>query len=146
MYPVEKSDWYTGDINSVWARGLTAQVKDVKTGITFSLKRIYGGYHADAEPLTTADTAKLCQAYGVSTPTQILSSMAKRPIWVTIGGRTFAASLYGTPHGDDNLLNNNFVGQLCVHFTNSKGHDSGIVSATHKKAIEEAYNAAPIKK
>ncbi len=148
LYPVERVDWTSGVVDKVWAKGATAQIKDVRTGKTFTLQRLYGGAHIDAEPLTAADTAVICQLYGVSSASQMTENKhyQKRPLWVTVGGRTFAASLYAVPHGSQSILNNNFPGQLCVHFLNSRTHGSNIIHKEHTAAVNEAYNAAPQKK
>ena len=42
------------------------------------------------------------------------------------------------PNGDT-IDNNNMTGQICLHFTNSKGHASGEVSDSHSEAIQYAY-------
>ena len=155
LYPVEKIDWYTGGIKSIWSVGTVAIITDVYTGISFQAQRLYGDNHADCEPLTTADTAAYCRIYGVSTPQEIedreqeLQSYKRRPLWVTIGGRTFAASMYGIPHNydGDRIPDNGFTGQFCVHFTNSKTHSTGIVDPDasyngyfgHQSAIKYAY-------
>ena len=70
-------------------------------------------------------------------------------MWISLKGRSFAASIYGVPHNypaGDKIPDNNFNGQFCVHFLNSKIHSSGRVDSDHQKAIEEAYNAAPARK
>ena len=155
LYPVEKIDWYTGGIRSIWAVGKVAVITDVYTGISFRAQRLYGDNHADCEPLTTADTAAICKIYGVSTPQQIsdqeqkLHSYRRRPLWVTIGGRTFAASMYGIPHNydGDRIADNGYNGQFCVHFTNSRTHTTNIVDPDasyndnfgHQSAIQYAY-------
>lgn len=146
LYPVEKSDWVTGDISTVWARGTSAKIKDVRTGYVLTLRRWAGGSHIDAEPLTAFDTQQLCSIYGVSKASQInyKDHWQRRPVWVTVGNRTFAGSLIGVPHNDgdgDTIANNNFDGQLCVHFTNSRTHGSNIVDPNHQDAVNEAYNA-----
>ena len=156
LYPVEKSDWYTGDIQRVWTVGAVAIITDVYTGISFKAQRLYGDNHADCEPLTTADTAAYCRIYGVTTPQDIedreqeLQSYRRRPLWVTIGGRTFAASMYGIPHNysGDRIADNGYNGQFCVHFTNSKTHTTNIVDPDasynnyfgHQSAINYAYS------
>ncbi|MBR5110792.1 MAG: SH3 domain-containing protein [Clostridia bacterium] len=135
LYPVEKSDWFTGDIQEVWPNGSVAILTDVYTGISFKAQRLYGGNHADCEPVDTADTAAICAIYGVSRPQEIedreqeLQSYRRRPTWVTVGGRTFCASVYGIPHNysGDRIANNGYTGQFCVHFTNSRTHTSNIV-------------------
>lgn len=151
LYPVEIVDWYKGDINSFWGRGEVAVITDVRTGISLRIKRWAGAYHMDGEPLTAADTAALNKIYGVSDSQQILERnlYQRRSLWVTLKGRTFAASLYGVPHNypdGDTISNNNFSGQLCVHFYNSRTHSSGVVDSDHMKAIRYAYDQAPSRK
>ncbi len=151
IYPVEKIDWYTGGINTIFARGMNVKVTDVKSGITFWVHRWAGGSHADVEPLTAADTRRMCRIYGVNSSAEITSSKyyQRRPLWVTIGTRTFAASMYGVPHNypdGDTIANNDFKGQFCIHFTNSKTHTGNKVDAAHTEAIQYAYDHAPQRK
>ncbi|MDO5022607.1 MAG: peptidoglycan-binding protein [Eubacteriales bacterium] len=151
LYPVEVVDWYTGDIQSVWRKGDIAVITDVRTGLSFRSKRWSGGYHADVEPLTAADTEVLCRIYGVKDAQEISEKnmWQRRPLWVTLKGRTFAASMYGVPHNypaGDTIPNNNFNGQFCVHFLNSRTHTSNRIDENHMKAIREAYDKAPSKK
>lgn len=148
LYPAEKIDWYTGGIQQLWPKGANFKVYDVKTGIVWWAHRWSGGNHIDAEPLTAADTARLCKIYGVKTADEIASKdmWQRRPSLVTIGTRTFACSLYGVPHNypdGDTISTNNFKGQLCIHFTNSKTHTSNRVDSYHEQAIEYAYQNAP---
>ncbi len=148
LYPVEKIDWYTGGIQSIWSVGTVAVITDVYTGISFRAQRLYGDNHADCEPQTTADTAAICRIFGVSNPQEIsdreqeLQSWRRRPLWVTIGGRTFAASMYGIPHNfsGDRIPDNGYNGQFCVHFTNSKKHTNPEVD---NDAAYNGYFGAP---
>ena len=151
LYPVEKVDWFTGDINVVWAVGVTASITDVKTGISFRARRWAGGSHVDAEPLTSADTAAICDIYGVETSQEISDKnlYQRRPLWVTVGGRTFAGSLYGVPHNypaGDTIPGNDWRGQFCVHFVNSRTHETANVDPDHQKAIQDAYDLDPSRK
>ena len=151
LNPVELVDWYTGDINSFWGKGEVAVMTDVTTGISLRIKRWSGGYHVDGEPLTKADTAALCRIYGVKNAQEILEKnlYQRRPLWITLKGRTFAASLYGVPHNypkGDTIPDNDFNGQLCIHFYNSRTHSSGSVDRNHMKAIQTAYDKAPAQK
>ena len=147
IYPAEKIDWFTGGIQQLWPKGANQKVYDVRTGIVWWAHRWSGAYHADIEPLTAADTARLCKIYGVKNAEEIVKKdlWEKRPCLVTIGTRTFACSLYGVPHNEDGdtIPDNDMTGQICLHFTNSKGHESGKVSSGHTKATEEAYQNAP---
>ena len=43
----------------------------------------------------------------------------------------------------ETIKDNNFVGQLCIHFTNSKTHGSNKVDSLHTEAIEYAWLNAP---
>ena len=146
FYPVEKIDWYTGGIQQLWAKGANYKIYDVKTGIVWWAHRWSGVAHADIEPLTAADTARLCKIYGVDDAQDIWDNNLwhRRPCLITIGTRTFACSLFGMPHNPDGdtIDNNNMTGQICMHFTNSKGHDSGKVDTYHQEAIQDAYDWA----
>lgn len=156
LYPVELSDWDTGDIQKVWAKGETAVVTDVYTGISFVARRWSGYLHADVEPLTAKDTAAMCKIYGVSDAQEIedrtneLQTWRRRPLWVTVDGRTFAASMYGVPHNypdGDTIRDNNYNGQFCIHFVNSRVHKSEAIDVDsakngyfgHQSAIKYAY-------
>ena len=143
LYTPELADWNTSDIQQIFYKGCVATVTDVKTGISFQVKRWSGGSHADVEPLTAADTAAMCKIYGVSTAQEIADKdlYQRRSILVTVGGHTYAASMYGEPHNDEGntIKDNNFPGQFCIHFTNSKTHGSDKVDADHQQAITYAY-------
>ncbi|MBQ9211384.1 MAG: SH3 domain-containing protein [Clostridia bacterium] len=148
IYPAEKIDWWTGGINEMWAKGANYKVYDVKTGIVWWAHRWSGGYHVDCEPLTAADTARLCKAYGVTTAQEIANKnlYQRRPSLVTIGNRTFACSLYGIPHNypeGDTIATNDMKGQVCLHFTNSWTHGSKKVDSLHTEAIQYAIDNAP---
>ena len=148
-------DWYTGGIQSIFYKGCTAVVTDVNTGISFRVKRWSGGAHADVEPLTAADTAAMCKIYKVKTAQEISDKnlYQRHPVLVTIGDNSYAASMYGVPHNypaGDTIPDNDFYGQFCIHFVNSKTHGSGIVDVGnskngwygHQDAIMDAYRNA----
>ena len=141
LYSPELTEW--SGIKSIFYKGCVATVTDVKTGISFKVKRWSGGSHADVEPLTAADTAAMCRIYGVSTAQEIADKdlYQRRAILVTVGGHSYAASMYGEPHNDEGntIKDNNFQGQFCIHFTNSKTHGSDKVDADHQKAVTYAY-------
>lgn len=148
IYPAEKIDWYTGGIQTMWPKGTNVKVYDVKTGIVWWAHRWSGGYHADIETLTQADSDRLAKIYGVKNTAEIASKnlWQRRPCLVTIGSRTFACSLYGVPHNypdGDTIANNGMKGQVCLHFTNSKTHAGNKVDSYHTEAIEYAWLNAP---
>lgn len=129
------ADWWTSNIQSVFSRGTIATVTDVDTGISWKVKRRGGTNHADVEPLTAADTAKMKQAYGGSW------SWNRRAIWVTVGGKTYAASMNGMPHGTQSITDNNFSGHHCIHFLNSRTHTGNRLDSAHQAAVKKAYEA-----
>ncbi len=143
IYKVEKIDWFDGGIQQMIPRGANFKIYDVKTGIVWWAHRWAGSFHADIETLTKADSKRLCQIYGVSNLQEIVDKnlWQRRPCLVTIGTRTFACSLDGMQHNPDGdtIGNNGMDGQICLHFTNSKGHSSGAVSDSHSEAIQYAY-------
>ena len=130
------SDWWTGEISTVFARGDVGQITDVDTGLSFYIKRTGGVNHLDAQPLTSADTAIMFRIYGNKW------KWDRRAIWVTIDGKTYAASMNGMPHGEsDSMPDNNFDGCFCVHFTNSRTHSGNRLDAAHQAAVRKALAA-----
>lgn len=128
-------DWWKSDIQKIFAKGVTATITDVDTGLQWQEQRRGGTNHADVQPLTASDTAKLKKAYGGKW------SWKRRAIIVTIGGKHYAASMNGMPHGGSSIKNNNFDGHHCIHFTNSRTHCSNKVCPNHQAAIKKACAA-----
>jgi len=145
FYPVEKIDWFTGGIQELLPRGAKFKIYDVKTKIVWWAYRQAGSRHMDIETLTAEDSKRLCEIYGVNNLQEIVTGnkWQRRPCLVTVGTRTFAASLDGMQHGDDTISNNGMDGQVCLHFYNSQGHESKEVSPSHAEAVEYAYNHCP---
>ena len=129
------ADWWTSDIQKVYSRGTIATVTDVKTGISWKVKRRGGTNHADTEPLTAEDTAKMKKAYGGSW------SWNRRAIWVTVNGKTYAASQNGMPHAVYSITDNNFNGHICIHFLNSRTHTGNRLDSAHQSCVKAAYSA-----
>ena len=129
--PGKEMDWWTSDIQSIFARGTTAQITDVATGIAWREQRRGGTNHADVQPLTAADTAAMKKACGSW-------SWSRRAIIVTINGVNYAASMNCMPHGGGSITDNNFNGHHCIHFTNSRTHGGNKVCPLHQAAIKKA--------
>lgn len=129
----ELADWWT-DADYAFPRKTKATVTDIDTGITFQVYRYGGTNHADVEPVTAADTAKMKAAYGG------VWSWGRRAIMVKENGRVLAASMNGMPHGGQDIYDNNFDGQFCIHFLNSRTHATNRVDEAHQAAIHKAAN------
>jgi len=113
--------------------GTVCKVTDVRTGISWEEKRFGGWYHADSEPLTAEDTAKMKEAYGGDW------SWDRRAVWVTVGDITMAASINGMPHLDATIGGNNFPGHHCIHFLHSKVHETSAECPRHQAMVQYAY-------
>ena len=97
------------------------------------------GNHIDVEPLTSADTTTLCEIYGVGSPSSI--SYKRRPMLITTSkGVQVVCSIYGQPHGAEDIENNNYDGQFCLHLLDSMTHGSGSVDTDHQAAIKKAVS------
>ncbi|MBR5230721.1 MAG: peptidoglycan-binding protein [Clostridia bacterium] len=155
LHKPELIDWYKGGIQQIFPRRGIAVLTDVRTGISFKIKRWSGGDHADVEPLTAADTAAMCRIYKVKDAQEINDKnlYQRRPVLITIGSHSYAASMFGMPHNypaGDTISGNDFYGQFCIHFTNSQLHDGKGVDKpsakngyfSHTMAIKEAYETA----
>ena len=125
-------DWFNGG-SEVLKRGQYGQIYDIATGVTINVYRMGGSSHADLEPVTAEDAAKLKSISGGS------YSWDSRAV-ILIANGVYAASAINTmPHGDQTISNNNYDGQFCLHMVNSKTHGSDSVHAEHQKAIQAAY-------
>jgi len=131
---VELIDWSTA--NSIVPTGVNLNVVDVRTGITFQLRGFAKSGHMDVEPPTQADTDAIFRTRNG------VWAWAPRPVWVTVGDRTFAAAINGMPHDVSTISNNGMNGHLCMHFnntvTNSQSYQRDL-----RSAVTEAYNARP---
>jgi len=119
--------------------GRDIRIVDVRTGISFNIRAFSLGVHADVEPSTQADTDAMLRTRNGTW------SWAARPVWVTIGERTFPAAMNGMPHGGTTISNNGVNGHFCLWFAGSRSTGSTSASYTRNmlNAVEEAWNARP---
>lgn len=132
---VVKMNWYNGG-SHVLKKGSYGTIYDIDTGIKLRIKRMGGHNHADVEPATTTDTAKLLKVAGGE------FSWKSHAVILKAGGKYVASAINTLPHGDQTLHDNNYDGQFCLHMTGSKTHGSGKVNSEHQKSIERAYKWA----
>ncbi len=126
---VKEMDWWN-TVDPMFPRNDRAIITDVKTGLSFEVKRYGGTNHADVEPLTSRDTQILRRIYGGSW------SWDRRAVVVHIGRHLIAGSINGTPHGGQQIQNNNFPGHICLHFNNSKLHNNGRQDPEHQNNVD----------
>lgn len=125
------------EANEIFPRGGIAEVLDVETGLTFRVKRCYGHYHADVEPLTRQDTETIKRLYGGN------FSWNRRAVIVSINGRNLAASMNGFPHGNSTIQGNGFPGHFCIHFLGSRLHLDGTIHRSHQEMVLRAAGYTP---
>ncbi len=130
-YKTEVLDWYADNVSKVIPKGARFTVKDIVTGKTFEMVRWSGGDHMDAEPRTEEDAATIKAIYGGS------YSWRRRAILIKYNGHVYAASMNGMPHGTT-TIENEFDGHLCIHFKNSRTHETDVVDPDHQNAVEKA--------
>ncbi len=125
-------DWFDSDISNIFAIGTVAEITDITTGLTWHEMRRGGYNHADVQPLTAEDTASFQTAVGGKW------TWERRPVWVTIDGVRYAASMNCMPHGDGAIAGNNFAGHHCVHFLNSRTHGTDNLDEFHQLCVKTA--------
>ena len=132
---VVKMNWYDEGQN-VLKKGEYGYMYDITSGQAIKIKRMGGSKHADVEPATAADTAKLKKACGGE------FSWDSRPVILIANGKYVACAINTMPHGDQTISNNNYDGQFCLHMVGSKTHGSNSVNECHQDAIDAAYKWA----
>jgi len=109
------------------------RITDVGTGIYYYVIAMSNGNHSDVETATAADTALLNETFGG------WQTWSGRPVWVTIGNRTFSASIHNMPHAQQTIADNNMDGHICLHFYGSTTHNTNL--PTYHHVIMEAQAA-----
>ena len=131
---VVAGDWFDGGQN-VLSVGEYGYIYDIRSGKSIRIKRMGGHNHADVEPASRADTAKLKAISGGY-------SWDSRPVILAANGKYVACAINTMPHGDQTITNNNYAGQFCLHMTGSTTHGTTTVNVNHQAAINQAYNWA----
>jgi len=130
---VELLPW--SDIRTIWRAGTIAQITDVRTGLTYSVRNMGNGNHSDVETVTQMDTNIMRRTYGG------VWSWATRPIIVSVNGRHIAASINGMPHAGATIIGNGMAGHVCIHFQGSRTHNGNQRhTQDHQNAVMEAFN------
>ena len=129
---VELVEWSI--VKEMLSDGQVIRVRDVSTGRSFNVRVYTRGRHADVDPVTRADSDILREISGGRW------SWDRRPVWVTIGERTIAASTHSMPHGSSGVRDNGMNGHICIHFLGSQHHNGGN-PAKHQAAVQQAYRA-----
>ena len=132
---VVKLNWYDGG-SSVLKKGEHGYIYDIDTGIAVHIKRTGGSGHAECEPVSRSDTAKLMKIAGGS------FDWDSHAVILYADGKFVACSISTKPHGDQTITGNGYDGQFCLHMSGSKAHEGDSVSADHESAVDRAYKWA----
>lgn len=133
---VRYANWYS-EIRAHARKYPYATVYDFSTGISWQVHMFSLGAHADSEPLTAADTAKMERAFGGNT-------WNPKPVWVIFGdGRIYMASTHSMPHEVYHIRDNNFDGHICIHFPRTAAQVAaiGTYATSHQKSVDKGWAA-----
>ncbi len=131
------ANWYT-TVKAVCRSYPYATVYDYQTGISWQVHIFSLGAHADFEPLTANDTAKMLKAFGGK------NTWNPRPVWVIFAdGSVYMASTHSNPHGVQHTTDNNFAGHACIHFPRTQEQVTAIGSyaTSHQEMIDKGWAA-----
>ena len=107
-------------------------ITDYNTGETFSMVYVGGEHHAEMECADSFNAGIFREVFGGE------YNYSKRPVTISINGRSIAASLYGWPHGEDHYSGNEMDGHTCLFFDGSLSHVGGLPDAEHAEMIYQA--------
>ena len=130
------ANWYT-TVKDVCKKYPYATVYDYSTGISWQVHIFSVGAHADCEPVSASDTAKMIRAFGGET------TWTPKPVWVIFAdGSVYMGSTHDTPHGTSHI-SNNFDGHTCIHFprTQAQVEAIGPYATSHQETIDQGWAA-----
>ena len=129
---VQYANWYE-KVKAVAKKYPYATVYDFATGISWQVHIFSVGAHADYEPVTANDTAKLLKAFGGNT-------WNPKAVWVVFSnGSVYLGSTHSMPHDVQHTKDNNFAGHSCLHFPRTQEQVTAIGPyATKHQAIIDA--------
>ena len=131
---VRYANWYT-EVKAVARKYPYATVYDYSTGLSWQVHIFSLGAHADMEPLTAADTAKMERAFGGNT-------WNPRAVWVIFGNNSvYMASTHSNPHDVQHITTNNFPGHACIHFPRTEEQVTAIgpYATSHQATIDAGW-------
>ena len=133
---VQYASWYD-TVKAVAKKYPYATVYDYSTGINWQVHIFSVGAHADYEPVTANDTAKLLKAFGGNT-------WNPKAVWVKFSnGSVYLGSTHSMPHDVQHTTDNNFAGHSFLHFPRTQEQVTSIGPyATKHQEVEDAGWAA----
>lgn len=108
---------------------------DPESGISWQVHMFSYGKHAEIEPLTPADTAKMNEVCGYQ-------NWTPKVVWVIFADGTIRiATTHSVPHGVQHRTDNNFPGHACLHFPRTMAQVTSIgpYATKHQNAVDKAW-------
>ena len=133
---VQYANWYE-KVKSVARSYPYATVYDFATGISWQVHIFSLGAHADYEPVTANDTARMEKVFGGNT-------WNPRAVWVVFSdGSVYIGSTHSMPHEVQHIRDNNFGGHSCLHFprTQEQVASIGPYATKHQEIIDAGWAA-----
>lgn len=133
---VQYANWYD-KVKAVARKYPYATVYDIGTGISWQVHIFSVGAHADCEPMTANDTARLEKAFGGNT-------WNPRAVWVIFSdGSVYIGSTHSMPHEVQHYRDNNFEGHTCIHFPRTQEQVTAIgpYATKHQETIDAGWAA-----
>ncbi len=128
------ANWYT-TVKAIARKYPYCTVYDFSSGISWQIHIFSLGAHADYEPLTANDTAKMMRVFGSNT-------WNPKAVWVQFAdGSIYLASTHNMPHETQHIKDNNFNGHSCLHFprTQAQVEAIGQYATSHQTTIDAAW-------
>ena len=129
------ANWYT-TVKNVCKQYPYCTVYDFSTGISWQVHIFSVGAHADFEPVTANDTARMLRAFGGQ------QTWNPKAVWVVFAdGSVYMASTHDSPHGTSHITDNNFSGHSCLHFPRTQEQVSAIgpYATSHQETIDKGW-------
>ena len=131
---VQYANWYD-KVKAVARKYPYATVYDFATGISWQIHIFSVGAHADYEPMTANDTARLERVFGGNT-------WNPRAVWVIFSdGSIYLGSTHSMPHEVQHIRDNNFNGHSCLHFPRTQEQVTAIgpYATKHQEIIDAGW-------
>ena len=128
------ANWYD-TVKAVARKYPYATVYDFATGISWQVHIFSIGAHADYEPVTANDTAKLEKVFSGNT-------WNPRAVWVVFSnGSVYLGSTHSMPHEVQHNRDNNFAGHSCLHFPRTQEQVTAIgpYATKHQEIIDAGW-------
>ena len=128
------ANWYE-KIKAIARKYPYVTIYDIGSGISWQGHIISLGAHADYEPVTANDTARMLKAFGGNTWTP-------RAVRVVFSdGSVYIGSTHSYPHDVQHIRDNNFEGHSCIHFprTQEQVKAIGPYATKHQETIDAAW-------